>query len=138
MLSNRSHRVSYSVLLSLSICHSSNTFSLFSSCSSEEEEFAASGADDGEEDEEDAGSDGGSWDKGARPKRGLRGVPKFKPRRTQRRGRKRRRRRSSEEEEETDVEMGECTNMTYFNYYFFLCLIIGPPIIVLSLLFVKL
>ncbi|KAM4742300.1 remodeling and spacing factor 1 isoform 2-T3 [Anableps anableps] len=73
--------------------------------SSEEEEFAASGADDGEEDDEDAGSDGGSWDRGARPKRGLRGPPKFKPRRTQRRGRKRRRRRSSEEEEESDVEM---------------------------------
>ncbi|XP_007552408.1 remodeling and spacing factor 1 isoform X1 [Poecilia formosa] len=73
--------------------------------SSEEEEFAASGADDGEEDDEDAGSDGGSWDRGARPKRGARGTPKFKPRRPQRRGRKRRRRRSSEEEEETDVEM---------------------------------
>ncbi|XP_043974608.1 remodeling and spacing factor 1 isoform X2 [Gambusia affinis] len=73
--------------------------------SSEEEEFAVSGGDDGEEDDEDAGSDGGSWDRGARPKRGARGTPKFKPRRPQCRGRKRRRRRSSEEEEETDVEM---------------------------------
>ncbi|XP_036005987.1 remodeling and spacing factor 1 isoform X2 [Fundulus heteroclitus] len=74
--------------------------------SSEEEEFVASGADDGED--EDAGSDGGSLDAAAaRPKRGLRGVPKYKARTIQRRGRKRRRRRSSEEEEEeeSDVEM---------------------------------
>ncbi|XP_013871351.1 remodeling and spacing factor 1 [Austrofundulus limnaeus] len=75
--------------------------------SSEDEEFGASGADDdGEEEDEDAGSDGGSWHRGTRPKRGPRGAPKYKPKKTQRQGRKRRRRRSSEEEEEdTDVEM---------------------------------
>ncbi|XP_037533581.1 remodeling and spacing factor 1 isoform X2 [Nematolebias whitei] len=74
--------------------------------SSEDEEFGASGADDdGEEDDEDAGSDVGSWDKGPRPRRGLRGAPKYKPKRTQRRGRRRRRRRSTEEEEDTDIDM---------------------------------
>ncbi|XP_038145858.1 remodeling and spacing factor 1 [Cyprinodon tularosa] len=83
--------------------------------SSEEEEFVASGADDGEEDEEEAGSDGGSLDRGTRPKRGLRGAPKHKPRRTQRRGRKRRRRRSSEEEEEEsdiDIDSDRFSDMT--------------------------
>ncbi len=54
----------------------------------------------------------GSLDSGTRPRRAMRGVPKHRPSRTQRRGRKRlrrRRRRSSEEEEEdSDEEMGEC------------------------------
>ncbi|XP_047247666.1 remodeling and spacing factor 1 isoform X1 [Girardinichthys multiradiatus] len=78
--------------------------------SSEEEEFGASGGDD---DEEDAGSEGGgSWDKGARPKRGLRGVPKYKPRRAQRRGRKRRRRRSSEEESDIGMDSDRFSDMT--------------------------
>ncbi|XP_027135849.1 remodeling and spacing factor 1 isoform X1 [Larimichthys crocea] len=77
--------------------------------SSEDEDFGASGADDDEEEDEDAGSDVGSLESGARSKRALRGVPKHRPIKTQRRGRKRlrrRRRRSSEEEEEdTDEEM---------------------------------
>ncbi|XP_017293498.1 remodeling and spacing factor 1 isoform X2 [Kryptolebias marmoratus] len=75
--------------------------------SSEDEEFGASGGDDdAEEEDEDAGSDVGSWDRGTRPKRGMRGAPKFKPKKTQRRGRRRGRRRSTEEEEEdSDIEM---------------------------------
>ncbi|XP_049922399.1 remodeling and spacing factor 1 isoform X1 [Epinephelus moara] len=78
--------------------------------SSEDEDFGASGADDDEDEDEDAGSDMGSLDSGTRPRRAVRGVPKHRPSRPQRRGRKRlrrRRRRSSEEEEEdSDEEMG--------------------------------
>lgn len=79
-----------------------------SSCSSEDEDFGASGADDDEDDDDaDAGSEMGSWDRGARPKKMLRGVVKRKPRMPQRRGRKRQRRCSTEEEgEESEEEMG--------------------------------
>lgn len=46
------------------------------------------------------GSDGGSWDKGTKPRRALKGVPRQKPGRARRRGRKRQLRRSEEESEE--------------------------------------
>ncbi|XP_019961067.2 remodeling and spacing factor 1 isoform X2 [Paralichthys olivaceus] len=75
--------------------------------SSEDEDFGASGADDDEEEDEDGGSEVGSWDSATRPKRALRGVPKQRPSKIQRRGRKRQRRRrrhSSEEEEEESEE----------------------------------
>uniref|UniRef100_A0A3P9HBN3 PHD-type domain-containing protein n=1 Tax=Oryzias latipes TaxID=8090 RepID=A0A3P9HBN3_ORYLA len=67
---------------------------------SSEEECGASGPDDDEEEEEDMGSDGGSWDKGTKPRRALKGVPRQKPGRARRRGRKRQLRRSEEESEE--------------------------------------
>lgn len=74
--------------------------------------------DDDEEEEEDAGSDAGSLD--TRPRRGLKGLPKHRAVKPQRRGRKRLKRRrrhsSDEEEDETEEEMGEDV---FSDYYFF-------------------
>ncbi|XP_024133753.1 remodeling and spacing factor 1 isoform X1 [Oryzias melastigma] len=80
--------------------------------SSEEEECGASGPDDDEEeDEEDMGSDGGSWDKGTKPRKALKGVPRQKPGRGRRRGRKRQWRRSEEESEE-DIDSDQYSDMS--------------------------
>ncbi|RVE65160.1 hypothetical protein OJAV_G00132960 [Oryzias javanicus] len=80
--------------------------------SSEEEECGASGPDDDdEEDEEDMGSDGGSWDKGTKPRKALKGVPRQKPGRGRRRGRKRQMRRSEEESEE-DIDSDQYSDMS--------------------------
>ncbi|XP_041850722.1 remodeling and spacing factor 1 [Melanotaenia boesemani] len=83
--------------------------------SSEDEDFGASGGDDDEEEDEDVASNGGSWDRGTRPRQTLREVPKYKRKRTQRRGRKRRRRCSTEEEEEDseeEMDSDQFSNMT--------------------------
>nr|XP_020479210.1 remodeling and spacing factor 1 isoform X2 [Monopterus albus] len=82
--------------------------------SSEDEDFGASGADDDEEEDEDAGSDVGSWDGGTCPTRTLRGAPKLRPSRTQRRGRKRlrRRRHSSEEDSEKEMDSDQLSDMS--------------------------
>ncbi|XP_054453366.1 remodeling and spacing factor 1 isoform X2 [Anoplopoma fimbria] len=72
--------------------------------SSEDEEFGVSGPEDEEVEDEDAGSYAGSANSGSRPKRAVRGVPKQRLSKTQRRKRPRRRRRRSSEEEEEDSE----------------------------------